>query len=74
MANGVGKKAGRVVVWILLSLLIVGLAGFGIGSFGGSASAVATIGNRDVTVQEYFRALSNAIRAEQAAEGRAIGR
>jgi len=35
MARRAGKKLSDFIVWILLGLLIVGLAGFGIGNFGG---------------------------------------
>lgn len=74
MADGIGKKTGKVVVWILLALLIVGLAGFGIGSFGGSASTVGRVGDRIITAQEYFRALDQALRAERAARGAPVSR
>ncbi len=74
MAESIGKKTGKVVVWILLALLIVGLAGFGIGSFGGSASTVGRVGDRTITAQDYFRALDQALRAERAARGAPISR
>ncbi|MEM1430518.1 MAG: SurA N-terminal domain-containing protein [Pseudomonadota bacterium] len=74
MADGIGKKTGKVVVWILLSLLIVGLAGFGIGSFGGAASAIGRVGDREITAQDYFRSLDQALRAERAARGAAVSR
>lgn len=74
MADGIGNKAGKIFVWILLALLIIGLAGFGIGSFGGSATSVAKVGDRDITAQEYFRSLQSALRAETAARGAPISR
>ncbi|MEM0936142.1 MAG: peptidyl-prolyl cis-trans isomerase [Pseudomonadota bacterium] len=74
MADGIGKKTGKVVVWILLALLIVGLAGFGIGSFGGAASTVGRVGDRAITAQDYFRALDQALRAERVSRGVAVGR
>jgi peptidyl-prolyl cis-trans isomerase D len=69
-----GNKIGKVVVWVLLALLIVGLAGFGIGSFGGSATTVARVGGHEITAQEYFRALQQELRATQIAEGQALSR
>ena len=72
MAKSTGNKAGKLLVWILLALLIVGLAGFGIGSFGGSATSVGSVGDREITAQEYFRALNQAVRAEQAETGQVI--
>jgi peptidyl-prolyl cis-trans isomerase D len=57
MAEGKPKKKGNVVVWAVLGLLVLSLAGFGIGGFGGSLSSVAEVGDREITVQEYGRAL-----------------
>jgi len=74
MADGIGKKTGKVVVWILLALLIVGLAGFGIGSFGGSATSIGRVGDREITAQDYFRSLDQALRSERAARGAPISR
>lgn len=72
MADGVGNKAGKLLVWALLALLIVGLAGFGIGSFGGSTTTVGSVGDEEITAQEYFRALNAAARAEQAQTGKPL--
>ena len=74
MAERLGKRMGKVFVWILLALLIVGLAGFGIGSFGGSTTAVGSVGDQRITAQAYLRALDRAIRAERQATGEAITR
>lgn len=51
-----GKSNG--FVWVILILLIIGLAGFGIGGSGagGASTAVASVGDADVTVDEYVRA------------------
>jgi len=40
-------------------LLIVGLAGFGAGSFGGSFSTVGSVGDEKVSLKTYIRALNN---------------
>ena len=74
MAKGIGGKASKVAIWILLALLIVGLAGFGIGSFGGSATAVGRVGDQEITAQSYFRALDQAIRARRAETGAPVSR
>jgi peptidyl-prolyl cis-trans isomerase D len=55
------KRKGNIVVWAILGLLILALGGFGVGEFGGSLSNVATVGDREITVQDY----ANAIRQEQ---------
>ncbi|MFW5881237.1 MAG: SurA N-terminal domain-containing protein, partial [Roseicyclus sp.] len=58
-----GKSLSRFFVWIILGLLFVALAGFGIGSFGGGASRLGTVGDAEITAQDYARALENEIRA-----------
>lgn len=63
MAAKVGKKASQIFVWIILGLLFIALAGFGIGSFGGSASRVGAVGDAVITAQDYSRALQGEIRA-----------
>lgn len=55
------RKKGNIVVWAVLGLLILALGGFGVGQFGGSLSTVATVGDREITVQDY----ANAIQSEQ---------
>ncbi|TDL84109.1 peptidylprolyl isomerase [Palleronia sediminis] len=62
----------RIAVWIVLLLLIVGLAGFGATSFGGSTRVVATVGDTEIGVDEYARALQQEIRAITAQTGQAV--
>ena len=59
MAKALRSKSTNVFVWILLLLLIVGLAGFGAGSFGGSFSTVGAVGDEKVSLKTYIRALNN---------------
>ncbi|PIV75084.1 MAG: peptidylprolyl isomerase [Rhodobacteraceae bacterium CG17_big_fil_post_rev_8_21_14_2_50_65_11] len=68
MARRAGKKLSDFIVWILLGLLIVGLAGFGIGNFGGSTTQIGSVGNATISANAYARALQVELRA-QAAEG-----
>ncbi|MDJ1008760.1 MAG: SurA N-terminal domain-containing protein [Paracoccaceae bacterium] len=73
MAKGIGKgKASQTFVWIILGLLIVGLAGFGATSFTGGGSAVARVGEAEVTIDDYARALQTELRQIQAQAGRAV--
>ncbi len=51
------KKAGNAFLWIIMLLLIVGLAGFGATNFGGSVRTVATVGDTEVVADDYARAL-----------------
>lgn len=57
------KKGQNVVVWILMALLIAGLAGFGVDGFlSGRATSIGTVGTRDISTQAYLRALQDAMR------------
>ncbi len=55
-------KISNIAVWIILGLLVLALAGFGIDSFGGSVRTVGKVGDREIRVNDYFRALQNEIR------------
>ena len=66
------KKASNVFVWIILVLLIVGLAGFGATNFGGSLRNVATVGDTDVDVDVYARTLQAQMRSYQQVTGQAL--
>lgn len=57
MAKSKAKSAGNMFVWGILGLLILSLAGFGIGSFGGTLRNVATVGDQEILVQDYANAL-----------------
>ena len=69
MARRTGKrKISDYFVWAILALLMVGLAGFGIGNFGGTAIEVGSVGNASISANAYARAIQAELRA-QAAEG-----
>lgn len=68
MAVGM-KHLSKTFVWILMGLLMLGLAGFGAVSFSGSATAVATVGNQEISVQTYFRELQREQQALQRQTG-----
>jgi len=72
MASGVKKKSANVVVWIILLLLIAGLGGFGVSNFGGSTAAIATVGDTEVNVNDYYRALQQELRGFQAQTGQQL--
>ena len=56
MAAGM-KKLSKTFVWILMGMLIVGLAGFGAVNFTSSASSVARVGDQEVRIADYVREL-----------------
>ncbi len=62
----------KIFLWILMGLLFVGIAGFGATSFTGSVSRIGTVGDTDITVDDYARALQQDIRAIEAQFGQAI--
>ncbi len=57
MAKANRTKGTNVVVYILIGLLVAGLAGFGIGGFSTSVRAIGSVGDEEISVDEYVRAL-----------------
>jgi peptidyl-prolyl cis-trans isomerase D len=68
MAKG-ASSLSKTAVWILLGLLIVGLAGFGATSFSGGTRSVGSVGTAEISTDAYVRALQSEIRAIQAQTG-----
>ncbi|MCA0871287.1 SurA N-terminal domain-containing protein [Seohaeicola saemankumensis] len=71
MAAGV-KSLSKTFVWILMGLLMVGLAGFGATSLTGTVRTVATVGDEVITVDAYAREMQREIRAIEAQTGQAM--
>lgn len=71
MAMGKGKLS-KTFIWILMGLLIIGLAGFGATSLSGTARSVATVGEKEVSTDAYLRNLRTEINAFAAQAGRAV--
>ncbi|MGR1580678.1 SurA N-terminal domain-containing protein [Thalassobius sp. S69A] len=69
MARG---GTSKILVWILLALLIVGLAGFGAVNLSGNVRTIGQVGDQKISVQKYARTLREQIRAIEAQGGRAI--
>lgn len=70
MSKSKGKGA---VVWVLMGLLILGLGGFGVTNFGGTVRSIATVGDVEVGVEDYARALDREMRALSQQFGQTIG-
>lgn len=66
------RSYSKPFVWILLGLLILGLAGFGVTSLQGTLRTVGSVGEGEIRVNNYFSALQNEIRAEESARGERI--
>ena len=75
MAAKTAKKgsAQNVVVWILLGLLIVGLAGFGVdGILSQRVTSIGSVGDREISTQSYARELQLAIRTRERDQGQPL--
>ncbi len=66
------SKASNAALWVIMILLIGGLAGFGLSDFGASARTVAKVGDREIEVQEYMRALEVQARQYQQLTGQPL--
>ena len=64
-----GMKPGNIAVWAILGLLVVAMGGFGITSFGGSIRDIGSVGRTPISVNDYFGALQQEIRAAEAQTG-----
>ncbi|SLN43365.1 Peptidyl-prolyl cis-trans isomerase D [Falsiruegeria litorea R37] len=71
MAAGV-KSLSKTFVWILMGLLMLGLAGFGATNLTGTVRTVATVGTQSVSVDDYARELQREIRAVEAQTGQTL--
>ncbi len=68
--TGVRKvKMTNVLVFMLIGLLILGLAGFGIGNFTGNVGAIGSVGNEEITIDEYRRNLNSELQRVQSQTG-----
>lgn len=61
-----GKKAASTVVWVLMGLLVLGLGGFGVTNFGGGRQIIGTVGDREIEMTDYQRALQQQLDAMSA--------
>lgn len=68
-----GKSSiSKSLVWVLMGLLILGLGGFGVTNLSGTIRSVGSVGETDIDVNEYARALQADIRAAEAERGEAL--
>jgi len=72
MASSVKKKSANFVVWMILLLLVLGLGGFGVTNFGGRATAIATVGDTEVDINDYYNSLQQELRGYQAQTGQPV--
>lgn len=58
-----GFSLSKTAIWILMGLLILGLAGFGATNLSGNIRTIGTAGDKPIPVDDYFRQLQQEIRA-----------
>ncbi len=69
---GSKSNLGKTFAWVLMTLVIIGLGGFGAVNFTSSDNAVASVGETEISSKEYGRALSNELRRFSAQLGQDI--
>ena len=69
MAQKSNKRYGA---WIIVGVVLVGLAGFGSGGLSGNIRSIGTVGDKEVSVTSYQRALNEQIRALSAQFGQQL--
>ncbi len=57
------SKAKEAAVWVMLSMLIVGLGGFGVTSFSGGVTTVGQVGDAEISTDDYARAFQGQLNA-----------
>lgn len=67
-----GSTISKTAIWILLGLLIVGLAGFGATNLSGTIRTVGTAGDKPISVDDYARQLQQEIRAMEQQQGQSL--
>jgi peptidyl-prolyl cis-trans isomerase D len=50
-------------VWVMMGMLILGLGGFGVTNFGGGVSTVGSVGDTDITADDYARSFQQQLAA-----------
>ncbi|WP_342075909.1 peptidyl-prolyl cis-trans isomerase [Yoonia sp. SS1-5] len=63
------KKNTRYGVWFIVILLLVGLAGFGTGGLTSNIRTLGTVGDKEISLNDYQRTLNDQIRALSAQFG-----
>ncbi len=67
-----GSSISKTAIWILLGLLILGLAGFGATTLSGTVRTVGTAGDKPIPVETYARQLQQEMRAVEQETGEAL--
>lgn len=60
-----GSTISKTAIWILLGLLIIGLAGFGATNLSGTIRTIGSVGDKSISVDEYARQLQQQMNTVQ---------
>ena len=66
------KKKPRYGAWVVVGVVLLGLAGFGAGGLSGNIRSIGTVGEKEISVTSYQRALNEQIRGISAQFGQQI--
>ena len=66
------RKGASVFIWVLMAMLIAGVGGFGVTNFGGNITSIGTVGDREIPVNDYARALRQELNAFSAQFGQPV--
>ena len=66
------KSLSNLFMWIIMGLLLVGLAGFGAVNLSGSARSIGAVGDKDIGIDRYASALQQELRRIQSQSGQAV--
>ncbi len=66
------RRGASMLSTVLLGLIAVSMLGFGVTSFGGGATRVGTVGDQDITVNEYVAALQSEVNRYSQLMGTAV--
>ncbi|OCX64549.1 hypothetical protein BFP70_10965 [Thioclava sp. SK-1] len=72
MANKLRSHGKNMVVWVLLGLLILGLGGFSVTNFAGGNQDIGTVGDTEISMNDYARTLQQEQQAMAAQFGQPI--
>lgn len=70
--SGMKLSAKNIAAGFLMAILAISLLGFGVDGFGGRTTSIGSVGGRNITTDEYARALQNELRALQAQFGQPV--
>lgn len=69
MALTAKGKVSKAIIWVILSLIIVGLVGFGATNFNGSLRSIGKVGDTEIDVNQYSRQIQQELSAYSAQLG-----